>query len=98
MSVILEEPPLARLSIEPDEDEVSAFFRISDHHSVACIRFAGTDLAVQLRTEPPGNGRHVAVDRFVAYYVDLHESQWSSLQEQSLALISELRRIQQRAY
>lgn len=86
--------PLTLLTILEDDEEVAAFFRISDYHGPACIEITGMDLALQLRAQPPGNARHAAVTRFVDWYKAMLASDWTTLEHQSVELIARLKRIQ----
>jgi hypothetical protein len=87
--------PISIFKIQPTDDNTGVFFKISDHHAQACLQFTSTTLIIQLRTIPAGHIRDITISRFLEYYKTLHEEDWCSLQNQSKALISQLKHIQQ---
>jgi hypothetical protein len=91
------EKPLSIFKIQPTDDNTGVFFKISDHHASACIQFTGTNLGLQLRVIPAGRIRDITIGRFLEYYRRLHEEDWCSLKNQSEALISQMKHIQQSA-
>lgn len=91
------EKPISIFRIQPTDDNAGVFFKISDHHASACMKFTGTTLVIQLRTIAAGRFRDITVSRFLEYYKTLHEEEWCNSKNQSEALISQLKHIQQSA-